>query len=342
MKVPTLLPPALKKGDTIAVVTLSSPGPAQYPDAFLRGIANLHSAGFNTITTPTTRARTGWTSGTAEHRADDLNAVFADPAISGVITTIGGNHTAQLLPHLDWNAIAANPKVLCGYSDTTVLHHAIHGCTGLVTFYGPALLPQWGEYDQPFPYSVDHFRTVTANSAAPGPVPVSGYLVHEPHRTAQAAHRRRSVCPAPPRQELRPGTATGPLAPFCLPSLRLLAGTPWQPDLSGHILLIDISDPPYGPDDADADLTHLRQAGILDHPAAVVMLRISRAQDTDGFEAVLAAHTRSGDYPVITGMEGGHVDPLPTYPLGIAAGITGTELRIEGPAVTTERKASRV
>ncbi|MBH1937792.1 LD-carboxypeptidase [Streptomyces sp. AV19] len=331
-----LLAPALRPGDTIAVLTLSSPGPAQYPEVYARGIRNLKALGYWTVTAPTTLGCSGWTSGTPEQRAADLNAAFADPGIRGIVTTIGGNHTAQLLPHLDLDTIAANPTVLCGYSDTTVLHHALRQTTGLVTFYGPALIPQWGEHHQPFPYTAGHFRTVTSATTAPGPVPPSRYVVHEDHATAQAAQRPRLARPAPPRRVLRPGQARGPLAPFCLPSLRHLAGTPWQPDLTGHVLLIDVPDGGYRPEDADADLTHLHQTGITADPAAVVLLRTPH-HDADAFEDVLAHHTRTGHYPVITGMDGGHVDPLPTYPVGVAATVAGTRLSID-EAPTTSRK----
>ncbi|MFE4205456.1 LD-carboxypeptidase [Streptomyces goshikiensis] len=328
-----LRPAALAAGDTLAVLTLSSPGPVRYPNAYARGIANLKAAGFRTVTTPTTTGRAGWTSGTPRQRAEDLNAAFADPAIGGIVTTIGGNHSAQLLPYLDWETIAANPKVFCGYSDTTVLHHAIRHMTGMVTFYGPAVIPQWGEHGHPFPYTTSHFHTVTRSATAPGPVPVSRYLVHEDHHTAQAARRARSTRPAPPRLALRPGRAHGPLAPFCPPSMRLLAGTPWQPDLSGHILLLDISDHAYGPEDFDADLTHLRQTGLIRDPAAVVMLRTPTGQDATVYADVLLTHTCGGSYPVLIGMEGGHVDPMPTYPLGVAATLDTTTLTITEPAV---------
>lgn len=332
-----LRPAALAQGDTLAVLTLSSPGPADYPDPYARGIAHLNAAGFRTVTTPTTTNRSGWTSGSPRRRAEDLNTAFADPQVAGILTTIGGNHSAQLLPYLDWETIAANPKVFCGYSDTTVLHHALYHMTGIVTFYGPAVIPQWGEHDRPFPYTTSHFHTVTSNTFGPGPIPVASNVVHEDHRTAQAARRPRRTRPAPPRRALRPGLARGRLAPFCVPSLRLLAGTPWQPDLSGHILLLDVSDDGYGPADFDTDLTHLQHTGLIHDPAAVVLLRTPTGQDTTGFEDVLHTHTSHGTYPVLTGMEGGHVDPIPTYPLGVAATLDTTTLTITDPAVAPRK-----
>jgi muramoyltetrapeptide carboxypeptidase len=63
-----------------------------------------------------------------------------------VLAAIGGDHAVELLPHLDYDLIRANPKLFQGYSDVTVLHWALLRRAGLVTFYGPALLPELGEH----------------------------------------------------------------------------------------------------------------------------------------------------------------------------------------------------
>lgn len=59
----------------------------------------------------------------------------------------------ELLAHLDYGLIRANPKVFQGYSDLTVLHWALLQRSGLVSFYGPALLPELGEYPTVLPYT---------------------------------------------------------------------------------------------------------------------------------------------------------------------------------------------
>jgi muramoyltetrapeptide carboxypeptidase LdcA involved in peptidoglycan recycling len=70
-------------------------------------------------------------------RVADLHAAFADPEVAGILTVIGGFNSNELLPYLDWDLIAANPKILCGYSDITALQNAIFARTGLVTYSGP-------------------------------------------------------------------------------------------------------------------------------------------------------------------------------------------------------------
>jgi muramoyltetrapeptide carboxypeptidase len=51
----------------------------------------------------------------------EMSVPKADPGVPGILTAIGGFNSNELLPHLDWDLIAQTPKVVCGYSDITVL-----------------------------------------------------------------------------------------------------------------------------------------------------------------------------------------------------------------------------
>ena len=81
----------------------------------------------------------GWASAPPEARIEDLHQAFADDGVQVVLAGIGGNHSNQLLPLLDYELIRAHPKVFQGFSDITVLQWAIAKHAGLATFYGPAL-----------------------------------------------------------------------------------------------------------------------------------------------------------------------------------------------------------
>ncbi|MEW2577310.1 S66 peptidase family protein [Streptomyces syringium] len=331
-----VLPPALRPGDTIAVVSPACPAAASLTAEVERGLAALRGLGFRVTTMPHALGRRRWTSGTIEQRLHDLHAAFADPAVHGVLYTIGGDHSAQLLPGLDLDLVAANPKVLCGYSDATVLLSAVHARTGLVTFYGPALIPQFGELPAPYPETVRHFLRVTGTPAPAGPCPVIPYQVVDldfARREREQRPRDRSA--APPRTVLVPGTAEGPVLAACLPSLRHLTGTPWQPDTRGRLLFLEPSEPPYSPATADADLWHLSNAGLLDEVAGVVFGRPLGWSEDDRqafHEAALDCLARLG-VPVLADLEFGHTNPILTLPNGVAARLSGTEVTLLGPAV---------
>src|SRR4028118_54739 len=79
-----------------------------------------------------------------EARVSDLHEAFADPAVKGILTTLGGYNSNQLLDRLDYGLIRANPKAFCGFSDITALATAIHARIGLGTHSRPPLSPFGG------------------------------------------------------------------------------------------------------------------------------------------------------------------------------------------------------
>jgi muramoyltetrapeptide carboxypeptidase len=330
------IPPALSRGDTVAIVSPSWCGPAELPAAYRRGLAALRAHGFEVRVMAHAEGRRGWVSGTPQERVADLHVAFADPDVRAVLCTIGGLHSAQLLPLLDFDLIAANPKVFCGYSDITSLHLGIHSMTGLVTFYGPALIPQWGAVGGPLDYVVEHFAHVVEVPQPAGALPRADFEVQDTdferaERTGEPLRRS----PARPREVLRSGRASGPLVTACLPVARNLIGTPWQPDVSGHVLVMETPEQPYDPETADADLTHLRLAGWLDGLAALVLCRPYDFTDeqTEQLHEALMEQLAPWDYPVIARVEGGHTDPLPTFPLGVDVEVDGDEIVFQEPAV---------
>src|SRR5881296_2268349 len=81
--------------------------------------------------------------------------MFSDPDIRAVIASIGGEHSCETLGLLDWYLIRRHPKIFMGYSDITVLNVAMHVSTGLVTLNGPAVVSEFGEFPEVFPYTVE-------------------------------------------------------------------------------------------------------------------------------------------------------------------------------------------
>ena len=124
----------------MAVVSPSFGAAGAWPHRTERGTAYLGSLGLKVRLMPNAALNEGWASASPEARTADLHAAFADDEVAVVLASIGGNHSNQLLPLLDFELIREHPKVFQGYSDMTVLHWAIAKHAGLVTFYGPALV----------------------------------------------------------------------------------------------------------------------------------------------------------------------------------------------------------
>jgi muramoyltetrapeptide carboxypeptidase len=104
-----------------------------------RGVEWWESQGYRVKLSEGVFSNDDWTAGAPEQRARDLEALFADPEVDAVQVYRGGYGSAQLIPLLDFDLVAANPKPFVGFSDITALHEAIRRRTGLATFYGPGL-----------------------------------------------------------------------------------------------------------------------------------------------------------------------------------------------------------
>lgn len=67
-------------------------------------------------------------------RAEDINNMFIAPEIKAIIAVKGGEDCNITFDYIDYELIKNNPKIICGFSDTTALTNAIYSKTGLVTF----------------------------------------------------------------------------------------------------------------------------------------------------------------------------------------------------------------
>lgn len=67
--------------------------------------------------------------------------------------------------HLEYSLIRSHPKIFCGYSDITLLHHAIFTHLSLQTFYGPIAVAEFGQYPIPFTFTSENFFYVVQESA---------------------------------------------------------------------------------------------------------------------------------------------------------------------------------
>jgi muramoyltetrapeptide carboxypeptidase LdcA involved in peptidoglycan recycling len=123
-----------------------------------RATAYLESLGLRVRLMPNAARTDRWASAPPEDRVADLHASFADDEVAVVLAAIGGNHCNQLLPLLDFDLIRSHPKIFQGYSNVTVLHWAIVKHAGLGTFYGPALIPELGEFPDVLPHTDRYLR----------------------------------------------------------------------------------------------------------------------------------------------------------------------------------------
>lgn len=131
-------PKQLKRGDTVAIVSLSS-GLAGETDMLWRtyqGINRLkYVFGLNVKVMPNALKGRTYISQHPEARAEDFNNAVKDPTIKGIISCIGGDDAIKILPFVNLEALREHPKIFSGYSDSTTVHMMFYKM-GVVSFMG--------------------------------------------------------------------------------------------------------------------------------------------------------------------------------------------------------------
>ncbi|RZJ11022.1 MAG: LD-carboxypeptidase, partial [Rubrivivax sp.] len=214
-----LLAPRLKPGDTLGLV---SPANATFEREPLKiAVESLQALGFKVKLGRYVDARRGPFAGTDAQRAGDINVMFADDGVAGVIALTGGSGCNRIVDQLDYELIKRKPKFFGGFSDLTSLVNAIHRQTGLVTFHSPVAGSEWNDF------SVQSFKAVAMNAEAavlrnPVVKPVDDVVAREERITT-----------------IRPGRAHGRLVGGNLTVLASLAGSAYFPECRGAILFLE-------------------------------------------------------------------------------------------------------
>ena len=326
-------PPRLRLGDTVGILSPSWGGAGAHPHRVERGVKHLESLGFKVKIGPHALNQRGFVSDTAENRASDLHEMFVDPDVRAIVAAIGGDHSCHLLPLLDFDVIRANPTVLMGFSDVTVLNVAVWAKTGLVTFNGPMLLTDFAEYPRMLEYTEKSFLN-TLNRAEPiGVIQPSRWWTEEFLDWSQKKdlERARQLEPTDGPVWLREGYAEGPLIGGCISSLQHLRGTEYWPDFRDAILFLETSEGKPSPATVDGILMDYENMGILRQVRGLLFGRPMRYSQSEKQELhrVILDRTSTYTFPIVAEMDFGHTSPQFVLPIGCSVQIDTLNRRIE-------------
>jgi muramoyltetrapeptide carboxypeptidase LdcA involved in peptidoglycan recycling len=337
-------PPRLHPGDVVAVASPSWGGPAAFPHIFEAGLAVLRDWGLVVRELPTTRATPERLAADPRARADDLNAAFADPAVRAIVASIGGDDSIRLLPFLDRAAMAADPTILLGFSDTTTLLLAVRAA-GVVSLHGPSVMAGIAQLrDLPRPYEA-HVRAMLfdpqpSHAYAPFEGYVDGYRDWRDPTLVGLANDLQAE--DGPRVVQGTGRVTGELFGGCLEVLDWLRGTdviPVGEQWAGRLLFLEPSEERPSEPQVTRILRSFGALGAFDH---VVGVLVGRARDHSAdeklaFEAVfrnlIGDELGHPDVPIVANLPFGHTDPQWVLPIGVRAelDVDARSLRLVEP-----------
>jgi muramoyltetrapeptide carboxypeptidase len=286
-----LLPPTLRAGDKIRFVS-----PASTPDesGVLRRKAVLESWGLKVDLGQHVFRKRGFLAGTDEERLTDLNAALRDRDVRAIMATRGGKGSYRIADQLDFDAARADPKLLIGFSDITILHLSLWKHCRLVGIHG-ALMDDNGGFTE-------------ANSEALRRALMSSDDI-----------RLQSRGDEPTSALTTSGTARGRLLGGNLDMVSTAAG--WAlPDLAGAILLLEAVTMHVG--QVDRQLTMLRKAGHLNGIAGIALGQFTGFDPNASVPIVdlLRDHLERLGVPIVGGLLLGHGHE----PLSVAIGCMAT------------------
>jgi len=333
-------PKRLKRGDKIAVVSLSWGGLGDETLIHKYHIAKERlerDFGLRVTTMPNALKGTVFVDEHPELRAKDLMDAFKDKTISAIFCAIGGDDTIRLLPHIDYDVIRDNPKIFMGYSDTTVNHFMMYKA-GLGSFYGPSIMCEFGEYVKMFDYTAEAVKAVlfedtTGYEIKPSPEWSDDFIPWcEENKNIQ-----KLMKPDLHGYEILQGKgkAVGHLLGGCIDVFTMVIGTEIFPTVEqwkDAILFIETSEDRPSPDFVKWTLRNLAAQGILKILNGIIVGKPQGEQYYEEYkEAILkvvAGEEKLTDLPIIYNVNFGHAMPIGVIPYGITVQLDCDEKRI--------------
>jgi muramoyltetrapeptide carboxypeptidase LdcA involved in peptidoglycan recycling len=339
-------PRRLQRGDTVAVVSSSWGGPHTFPHVFDRGLSVLaNEFGLRIKEMATARMSPTDLAKQPQVRAQAINEAFADPSVSAIVASIGGNDSARILRYLDRDLIKANPKIFMGYSDTTSQNVFLHNL-GLVAFNGPAVMAGFAQLEN-FPEASGHalailFEPTDTYAYQPFPTwteryhdwndPESNGRVGELHEHDGWHWLNGS------------GVHEGRLFGGCVEVLEFLKGTehwPTQEFWNDRILFLETSEEKPTIKQVRYWLFNYGMQEVFDRAAGLIVGRARDYSPTEKLEfdtmirEVVVEQFGAADLAVVTNVDFGHTDPQWILPLGVRAelDVDQRSFRLLEPAV---------
>jgi muramoyltetrapeptide carboxypeptidase len=307
-----IFPPALKKGNKIAITAPASPTSSweiRNSVKVLSGLGYKIEIG-DTILKHENKYR--YLSAPDEARADEFNKFAEREDIACILCGRGGYGTLRILDMIYYDAFLKYPKIVIGFSDITALINAIHIQTGLVTFHGPVAV---NSYDQ---LTLQNFKNIFTPKDA------------KPIKLKEAT-----------TEVMYPGKTEGRLVGGNLSMLVSTLGTAYEIDATDSILFIeDISEHPYK---IDKMLSQLRLSGKFDQCKGIAVGVIEGMNTKRPFypggsftiREVLDQILKPLKKPLLTGLSISHYRNSFFLPIGVGSTLdaVGKQLIIKEQAV---------
>ena len=321
-------PKLLKKGDKIAVVSLSWGGLGDEDLIHKYYIAKErleNNFGLEVVAMPNALKGSEFVYNHPELRAKDLMNAFKDETIKGVFCAIGGDDSIRLLPYIDYEVIKNNPKIFMGYSDTTISHFMLNKA-GVVSYYGPSVMCEFGEYVKMFDYTKEAVENILFKDTENYYVKSSEYWSND-HVSwdEDNINIQKKLIREEHGYEVLSGTgkATGQLLGGCIDVFPMMLETEIWPKVDewkNKILLIETSEEKMPPNYLLYYLRNLGVQGILNNINGIIVGKPIGETYYEEYKEIYLKVLKEfdcEDLPIIYNVNIGHAFGTGLLPLGI-------------------------
>ncbi|MGL4451377.1 MAG: S66 family peptidase [Sarcina sp.] len=318
----------LQKGDTIGIFSPSAPITYSCPKRFKRGVQFLENKDFKILYGNLTGKENFYRSGSIKERANELNELIRNPKVKCIMSTIGGMNSNSLLPYIDYDAFKKNPKPIIGYSDVTAILLGIYAKTGIITFYGPALVASFGELDPFVSETFKYFENIFINPKLPYKIEnpktwTDEFISWEDQDRSKTAYTNSLIT-------VYDGIAEGRVIGGNLNTISGIIGSPYMPDINfGDILFIE--DSLKDAATIERSFSLLKVNGILDKVSGIILGKHELFKDSNTgrkpYEILLEV---LGDrkIPFLAEFDCAHTHPMITLPIGSKIKLDATNKEI--------------
>lgn len=297
-----MIPKKLEKGDKIGIIAPSSPITEESFETVNNSILLMESSGFEIKFGKYVFENTLGYGATAKQKAEDINEMFKDPEIKAIFCVCGGANSNSTFEYLDYELIKSNPKIICGFSDSTSLTNIITEKTGLITFSGPT------------------FKSLTSWETPYGYDQVIKKFVQKDMKLKEQGDEFKVI---------KPGIAEGKLIGGNLSLIsEMCSGKKYSLNFDNKILFIEELSLESYPELVSNHLYNMKQNNVFD---VIKGIWVGNYEGSIALEKILL-DTLDGEYdfPIIKSNNFGHTEKKQIIPIGTKAKIdTSKENMIE-------------
>ena len=261
-----------------------------------------------------------------ENRVEDVMEAFADKNVKAIFTVIGGFNSNQLLDYLDYDIIAKNPKIFCGFSDITAIANAIHEKGNMIVYYGPHF-SSFGML-KGFEYTLENAVKMLMEDGVVECEPSKEWSDDPWYRDQQ----NRDMIKNEGWWLIHDGKAKGVIEGGNLCTYILLNGTSYRHKFTEDTILFLEDDEISTAVEVDRNLQAVIQQPDFHHVKGLVIGRFQKASNItrEQLEYVINTKKELKNIPVIANVDFGHTTPILTIPFGGNAELEGKKLKIIG------------